>query len=192
MAKPTHQLLDERLALVQRVEASIYLIRGQRVMLSHDLAELYGVELRALTQAVKRNLERFPADFVFHLENQDVAILKSQSVISSSAWGGSRSTPLAFTELGVAMLSSVLRSDTAVAANIEIMRTFVRLRTMLSEHKDLQRKLTALERKYDDNFRMVFDAIRELMSPKAPPKNGKLVLFRTNREDKTSDPRPPR
>ncbi len=192
MAKPTHQLLDERLALVQRIEASIYLIRGQRVMLSHDLAELYGVELRALTQAVKRNLERFPADFVFHLENQDVAILKSQSVISSSAWGGSRSTPLAFTELGVAMLSSVLRSDTAVAANIEIMRTFVRLRTMLSEHKDLQRKLTALERKYDDNFRMVFDAIRELMSPKAPPKNGKLVLFRTNREDKTSDPRPPR
>lgn len=174
MAKPTHRLLDERLALVQRVEESIYLIRGQRVMLSHDLAELYGVELRALTQAVKRNPERFPADFVFILENQDVAILKSQSVISTLAWGGSRSTPLAFTELGVAMLSSVLRSDTAVAANIEIMRTFVRLRTMLSEHKDLQRKLTALERKYDHNFRIVFDAIRELMSPKDPPKKRQI------------------
>jgi ORF6N domain len=164
-AKTTNQLLDARIALVERVEESIYLMRGQRVMLSNDLAELYGVEHRALIQAVKRNPERFPADFLFSLENQELAILKSQSVISSSGWGGARGAPMAFTELGVAMLSSVLRSERAVQANIEIMRAFVRLRSMLNEHKDLKRQLAALERKYDDQFKVVFTAIRDLMTP---------------------------
>lgn len=174
-AKPsTEDLLAERMALVSRVESGIYLIRGQRVMLSTDLAEIYGVELRALTQAVARNLQRFPEDFAFSLTNQEFAILKSQSVISSSGWGGARTAPLAFTELGVAMLSSVLRSDRAVTANIEIMRAFVRLRSALAENRDLARKLAALERKYDDQFKVVFTAIRELMSPKDPPRKRQI------------------
>ena len=112
-------------------------------------------------QQVQRNIERFPADFMFQLNADEFDNLKSQFVTSS--WGGVRKLPFAFTEQGVAMLSSVLRSDRAVAVNIEIMRTFVKLRSMLSEHADLKRKLSALEKKYDDNFRMVFDAIHQLM-----------------------------
>ena len=172
--KSTEALLNERLALVGRVEGGIYLIRGQRVMLSFDLAEIYGVELRALTQAVKRNPDRFPLDFAYLLTNQEFAILKSQSVISSSGWGGARTAPIAFTEMGVAMLSSVLRSERAVSANIEIMRAFVRLRNALAENKDLKRHLDAMERKYDDQFKIVFTAIRELMSPKDPPKKRRI------------------
>ena len=139
-------------------------------MLSFDLAELYGVEPRALIQAVKRNIERFPPDFIFQLENQEVRILKSQIVTSS--WGGlRRANPYAFTEQGVAMLSSVLKSKQAVQVNVEIMRAFVRLREILGTHKDLARKLEQLEKKYDHQFKIVFDAIRELMRPPpAPPK----------------------
>lgn len=151
----------------ERIEKRIFLLRGRKVMLSSDLADLYGVEPRALVQAVKRNLERFPDDFTFQLENQEVRILKSQSVISS--WGGLRSNPYAFTELGIAMLSSILRSRQAILVNIEIMRAFVHLREMMATHKDLALKLEQLEKKYDRQFKAVFDAIRELMTPPPPP-----------------------
>jgi len=150
----------------ERIERSIYLLRGQRVMLSTHLAVLYGVEVRVLVQAVKRNLERFPKDFMFQLTRTEFANLKSQFVISS--WGGlRRAAPYAFTEQGVAMLSSVLRSKRAVQVNIEIMRAFVRLRQMLASHRDLARRLDALEKKYDAQFKVVFDALRELMNPPA-------------------------
>ena len=149
---------------LERIERSIFLIRGHKVMLSTHLAALYEVEPRALVQAVKRNRERFPRDFMFQLTRVEFRNLKSQFVISS--WGGlRRATPYAFTEQGVAMLSSVLRSERAVRVNIEIMRAFVRLRELLTTHKDLARKLEALERKYDAQFKVVFDAIRELMAP---------------------------
>jgi hypothetical protein len=143
-------------------------MRGQKVMLSTTLAELYGVEPRALVQAVKRNIERFPPDFIFQLTRQEVTNLKSQFVISS--WGGKRTMPFAFTEQGVAMLSSVLHSPRAVRVNIEIMRTFVRLRQMLASHVELARKLAELEKKYDEQFRVVFEAIQELMQPPDPPR----------------------
>lgn len=158
----------QALVPAERIERAILLIRGQKVMLSMDLAELYGVEPRVLVQAVKRNIERFPGDFMFQLTKAELANLKSQIVISS--WGGlRRAAPYAFTEQGVAMLSSVLRSKRAVRVNVEIMRAFVRLRQMLASHKDLARKLEELERKYDAQFKVVFDAIRELMAPSEPP-----------------------
>ena len=152
--------------LPEQITRSIFGLRSQRVMLSTHLGSLYGVEPRALVQAVKRNIERFPPDFMFQLTRQEFASLKSQFVISS--WGGlRRATPYAFTEQGVAMLSSVLRSKRAVQVNVEIMRAFVKLRELLATHKDLARKLEALERKYDAQFKVVFDAIRQLMTPAA-------------------------
>jgi hypothetical protein len=153
---------------IERIEQEIFLLRGQRVMLSPHLAELYGVEPRALIQAVRRNVERFPEDFMFQLRPEEVANLKSQIVISS--WGGSRTIPYAFTEQGVAMLSSVLRSKRAIRVNVEIVRTFVRLRQLLASHADLAAKLEELEKKYDAQFRIVFDAIRQLMSEPARPR----------------------
>jgi hypothetical protein len=138
-------------------------------MLSTDLAELYQVEPRVLVQAVKRNIARFPEDFMFQLTEEEFSNLKSQIVISS--WGGlRRARPYAFTEQGVAMLSSVLRSKRAIQVNIEIMRAFVRLRRMLASHADMARKLEALEKKYDAHFKIVFDAIRQLMRPSEPKK----------------------
>lgn len=151
--------------LAQAIESGVHSVRGVRVMLSTDLAELYGVEPRSLVQAVKRNPERFPPDFMFQLTSQEVTNLKSQIVISS--WGGARrANPYAFTEQGVAMLSSVLRSERAVAVNIEIMRAFVRLRSMLESNKELARKIAVLESKYDKQFKAVFEAIFELMNDK--------------------------
>jgi hypothetical protein len=158
--------------IVSGIESKIYSIRGTRVMLSHDLAQLYGIETRVLMQAVRRNLDRFPVDFQFLLTNQELTILISQSVTSS--WGGTRKAPMAFTEQGVAMLSSVLRSPEAVAVNIQIMRTFVRLRSILAEHEDLKRQLATMERKYDGHFKAVFDAIKELMTPPEPPKKKRI------------------
>jgi hypothetical protein len=153
----------------ERIEQVILLIRGHKVMLDADLAVLYGVETRALVQAVKRNIDRFPDDFMFQLSKEEHAILRSQNVIPKPAGrGGRRTPPYAFTEQGVAMLSSVLRSDRAVQVNIQIMRTFVKLRRMLATHEELSRKLAALERKYDRQFKVVFDAIRELMAPPDP------------------------
>jgi hypothetical protein len=149
------------------IEQRIFLLRGQKIMLSLDLAPLYGVPVKVFNQAVQRNLDRFPLDFMFQLDDQEFALLKSQIVTSS--WGGiRRALPYAFTEQGVAMLSSVLRSKRAIHVNVEIMRAFVRLRQLLATHADLARKLETLERKYDTQFKVVFDAIRELMKPPVP------------------------
>jgi hypothetical protein len=163
---------------VRLIEKRIFFLRGQKVMLSLHLAELYGVETRVLVQAVKRNAARFPNDFMFQLSRKEFENLKSQIVISS--WGGiRRSTPYAFTEQGVAMLSSVLGSKRAIQVNIQIMRTFVRLRELLASHAELSRKLDALEKKYDAQFRVVFDAIRELMAP--PEAKRRQIGFRRDR-----------
>ncbi len=146
---------------VERIEKRIFFLRGKKVMLSTDLAELYQVEPRALVQAVKRNIDRFPKDFMFQLSKREFADLKSQIVISS--WGGlRRATPYAFTEQGVAMLSSVLRSRRAIQVNIEIMRTFVRLRQILSSNAELARKIKI----HDAQFKVVFDTLRQLVTPR--------------------------
>jgi hypothetical protein len=158
----------------KRIERTILVLRGERVMLDVDIALLYGVETRALVQAVKRNRERFPSDFMFQLTPEEIENLRSQSVISS--WGGRRYRPYAFTEQGVAMLSSVLRSKRAVQVNIEIMRAFVRLRQVMSTQGDLIRRLDELEQRYDAHFKIVFDALRQLMSPPASAR--KRIGFR--------------
>lgn len=166
------------------IGSRIVLLREQRAMLDSDLAELYGVETRVLVQAVKRNLDRFPSDFMFQLDSQDIAALRSQSVISKPGRGGRRTAPYAFTEQGVAMLSSVLNSPRAIAINIEIMRTFVRVRELANTQSDLAKRLNELEEKTEvlalqqDNFahntraqlKQVFEAIRELMTPPEAPK----------------------
>ena len=161
----------------EAIESRIFVIRGQRVMMDSDLARLYGVKAKALLQAVKRNIERFPEDFMFQLNGTEHEILRSQFVTSS--WGGRRYLPYAFTEQGVAMLSSVLNSKRAIQVNIAIMRAFVRLREILLTHKDLAAKIEALELKYknhdmklsenDTNIQAIFDAIRQLMSPPSEP-----------------------
>jgi phage regulator Rha-like protein len=163
---------------VEQVERSIVVLRGHRVMLDETLAELYAVEVRSLNQAVRRNIERFPEDFMFQLSEEEAARLRSQIVILETAGRGRhrKYRPYAFTEQGVAMLSSVLRSQRAVQVNIEIMRAFVRLRQMLQQNAELAKKLAALEKKYDAQFRVVFDAIRELMTPPVGP--NKKIGFR--------------
>lgn len=155
---------------VEAITRVIYALRGQRVLLDRDLAELYRVPTKSLNLAVKRNIDRFPEDFVFQLTDDEVASLRFHFETSKRGRGGRRYRPYAFTEQGVAMLSSVLRSSRAVQVNIAIMRTFVRLREMLLSNAELARKLAALENKYDAQFKVVFDAIRELMLPPAPPK----------------------
>lgn len=160
---------DHSLVTVERIQSRIYLICGQKVMLSTDLAELYGVSVKVMNQAVKRNVDRFPDDFMFQLTRQEVTHLKSQ-IVTLETLHAPRARPYAFTEQGVAMLSSVLRSPRAVKVNIEIMRTFVRLRQLLASHVDLARKLEELERKYDAQFKVVFEAIRQLMKPAETPR----------------------
>lgn len=151
-----------------QVEQRILLFREQRVMVDFQLAELYQVETRALKQAVRRNPDRFPPDFMFELTSSEIEDLVSQNVIPGlSKLGGG--TPMAFTEQGVAMLSSVLRSNRAVQVNIAIMRAFVRLRELLASNADLAGKLEQMEKKYDGQFRIIFDAIRQLMAPAAKP-----------------------
>lgn len=152
----------------ERIEQQIYFLRGHKVLISTDLATLYEVEPRVLVQAVKRNNERFPEDFMFQLTEQEFAELRSLARIGK--WGGSRTPPYAFTEQGVAMLSTVLKSQRAINVSIQIMRTFVRMRQMLSSYEDLARKLDSLEKKYDSHFRTVFEAIRQLMEPPNPKK----------------------
>jgi len=159
--------MEKNLIPQDAIEQKIFLIRGQKVMIDRDLAELYGVLTKVLLQAVKRNLRRFPSDFMFLLTFQEFKNLRSQ-IVTSSSWGGRRYHPYAFTEQGVAMLSSVLNSDQAIEVNIQIIRAFVKLREMIASHKDLAKKLDELEKKYDTQFRVVFDAIRELMKPPAP------------------------
>ncbi len=167
--------------LTFKIEQSIFFIRGEKVILDFTLAAMYGVTTKALIQAVRRNLDRFPNDFMYQLSSQEVRRLRSQFVTSSS-WGGRRRHPYAFTEQGVAMLSSVLRSERAVRVNVEIMRAFVRLRRLLITHADLARKLEELEKKYDAQFRVVFDAIRELMTP-AEPAEKRRIGFRSDERD---------
>ena len=158
----------ELLIPAERIERSILLIRGHKVLLDRDLAELYGVKPIALRQQVRRNLNRFPDDFMFQLTAEEAEALVSQNVIPSRrSLGGF--LPYAFTQEGVAMLSSVLRSERAVLVNIDIMRAFVRLRELLASHVELARRLDELEKKYDAQFRIVFEAIRDLMTPPPSP-----------------------
>jgi hypothetical protein len=153
---------------VERIERAIYLIRGQKVMLDRDLAALYGVETRALKQAVKRNEARFPSDFMFVLSDEELSKWRSQFVTSNADRMGLRHAPMAFTEQGVAMLSSVVNSERAIAVNIAIMRTFVKLRQMLDSHAQLAKKLAGLEAKYDEQFRVIFEVLNELMAAPEP------------------------
>lgn len=163
-------------ALVPAIENKVLLLRGERVMLDSDLAELYGVETKMLVRAVKRNAARFPASFMFQLNPDEFERLRYQ-IGTSKGRGGRRYAPYAFTEHGVAMLSSVLNSEQAIQVNIAIIETFVKIRRMLTEHAELSRKLAALERKYDAQFRTVFDAIRELMA--GPEKPRRRIGFST-------------
>ena len=152
----------------ERIEQLILFIRGEKVMRDSDLAALYQVETRTLVQAVRRNFSRFPADFMFQLSKEAFEALRSQIVISNKGRGGRRYLPYVFTEQGVAMLSSILNSERAVQVNIAIMRAFVKLRKILASNKNLACKLEELEKKYDSQFKVVFDAIRQLMAPPHP------------------------
>jgi len=164
---------------IEQIESSIYLIRGEKVMLDEDLAQLYGVETKILNKAVKRNLGRFPEDFMFQLTDEESKNLRFQIGTSKKQRGGRRYLPYAFTEQGVAMLSGVLKSPRAVKVNIEIMRAFVRLRQLMASHTELAGKLLEMEKKYDEQFKVVFDAIRALM---APPKIKKKKIGFTVKE----------
>lgn len=174
---------------LERIEQAIIVIRGEKVLLDSDLAALYGVETKELLRAVRRNIGRFPKDFAYQLTGKEFTILKRQFGTSSSTWGGRRTVPMVFTEQGVAMLSSVLHSDRAVDVNIAIMRAFVRLRQILASHADLARKLEELERKYDKQFAIVFEAIRKLMEPPTPAEikeMGYHTLIKKSRPASTS------
>ncbi len=156
---------------IERIESKIFLIRGQKVMLDRDLAELYGVQTRDLNKAVARNSDRFPDDFMFQLTRVEFENLKFQ--FGTSSWGGTRKLPKVFTEQGVAMLSSVLKSERAIDVNIEIMRVFVRLREMMATHKELAFRLIELEERlegHDEQIQNIFEAIRQLMTPPEPPR----------------------
>jgi len=155
---------------IERIERMILLIRGQKVMLDSDLAELYGVTTKRLNEQVRRNLSRFPEDFVFQLTESESDLLRSKIATSKTGRGGRRYLPYVFTEQGVAMLSSVLNSERAIKVNIEIMRAFVRLRQILASNKELAKKLNELEKKYDAQFKIVFDVIREFMRTPEPKK----------------------
>lgn len=155
---------------MEKITSKIYLIRGTRVMLDRDLAELYGVKTKALKQAVRRNIKRFPEDFMFELTKEEFADWRSQFVTSNRDRMGLRYPPMAFTEQGVAMLSSVLNSDRAIEVNIAIMRVFMRLRQMLATHEELQRKIEDMERKYNRQFGVVFEAIKQLIETEDKPR----------------------
>jgi hypothetical protein len=154
---------------VENISQRIHIIRGHRVMLDADLGELYGVTTKVFNQAIQRNADRFPEDFMFRLTEEEYSILRSQFV-TSRLWGGRRYLPFVFTEQGVAMLSSVLNSKQAIQVNIAIMRAFVRMRRMLVSHEELASKVDILEKKYDSQFRAVFVAIRALMEPPKTPR----------------------
>jgi hypothetical protein len=164
---------SQDLVPVEIVERRILLIRGHKVILDADLAALYEVPTRALNQAVRRNIERFPEDFMFQLNKMEFGNWRSQIVMSNlGAKMGLRRSPYAFTEQGVAMLSSVLKSKRAIAVNIAIMRTFVRLRRLLATRKELAERLAAMEKKFDERFKVVFDVLKQLMErPPEPPRH---------------------
>ena len=162
--------MSNALVAIEKIERKIYLIRGKKVMLDKDLAELYKVETKVLLQAVKRNKDRFPEDFMFQLDQEEYEALRSQFVTSNKGRGGRRFKPYAFTEQGIAMLSSVLNSKRAIQVNIQIMRTFTKLREMIENNKDLRKKIEEIEKKYDSQFQIVFEAIKQLIEPEVKPK----------------------
>jgi hypothetical protein len=173
---PEHSIVP-----AERIERAILVVRGHKVLLDTDLAVLYGVETKALNRAVKRNVDRFPGDFMFKLTEEEAHALRCQFGTLKNGENGGRGRhrkylPYAFTEQGVAMLSGLLHSPRAIQVNVEIMRAFVRLRQLLQSNADLAKKLATLEKKYDAQFKVVFDAIRELMAP--PSKPARRIGFR--------------
>jgi hypothetical protein len=171
---------EKSLVPVERIETAILFIRGQKVMLDSDLAEIYGVPTKRLNEQVKRNAERFPSDFMFQLTEDEFEKLRSQFATTKLTMR--RNPPYAFTEHGAVMLANVLNSQTAISASVQVVRAFIRLREMLVSHKDLARRLDSLEAKYDKQFRVVFDAIRELMTP--VDKEQRRIGFRKDKEEK--------
>jgi hypothetical protein len=164
----------------ENIASFIYFIRGEKVMLDADIAKLYHVETRVLKQAVRRNLKRFPGDFMFELTTEEMDFLVSQNVIpTKKVFGGSK--PFAFTEQGISMLSSVLNSDRAIEVNIAILRTFVKLRQLLLHHKDLAEKIEKLERKYDEQFQIVFAALQQMIKEETEPR--KRIGFHQSEEN---------
>jgi len=148
------------------IENKIFFIRGKKVMFDRDLAELYGVETRILNRAIRRNIDRFPEEFMFQLNKKEAEIWQSQFLISqigTSSWGGTRKVPLVFTEYGVAMLSSVLNSKRAIQVNIQIIKTFIKLKEMIATNRELRIKIEELEKRYDKSFKIVFDTLRKLL-----------------------------
>jgi len=172
---------DQSSIPAETIERQIYLVRGHKVMLDSDLAELYGVPTKRLNEQVKRNIKRFPSDFMFQLSTEEARALRSQIATSKDSRGGRRYIPYVFTEQGVAMLSSVLNSERSIQVNIAIMRAFVRLRELLATHKELASKLEAMEKNYDAQFRVVFDAISELME--LPEQHRRPIGFTTRKRD---------
>ena len=162
------------------IENKIYLIRNKKIMLDSDLAELYDVETKVLNQAVKRNIARFPEDFMFQLNKEEASGLSRSQFVTLKRGQNIKYLPHAFTENGVAMLSSVLNSERAIQVNIQIMRTFTKIREMLIQHKDLKHKIEEMEKKYDSQFKIVFNAIKELMSQ--PEKTVRKIGFKIEKE----------
>lgn len=188
MAEPAGEKETLRVLAAPAVEKRILVVRGRQVMLDEDLADLYGVETRVLVQQVRRNEKRFPADFMFQLSTEEFGHLKSQFVMSSGGHGGRRKRPLVFTEQGIAMLSGVLRSDRAIAVNIEIMRAFVELRRAAGSFQELQQRLDQMEldigarlSEHDEQLRQIFEALRQLIAP--PPRAKRPVGFRIREGD---------
>lgn len=167
----------------ERIEKAILLIRGEKVILDDDLAAIYGVTTKRLNQQVQRNAKRFPKDFSFVLTSQEFAALRLQNATSKTGSGGRRVAPRAFTEHGAVMAASILNTPVAVSASVEVVRVFVRLRRLLASHADLARKLEELERKYDSQFRVVFDAIRQLMAPPTEDQKRRRIGFHATHED---------
>jgi hypothetical protein len=176
-------MTKDRQAVVpeERIERSILPLRGRRVILDADLAYLYGVTTARLNQQVRRNIDRFPEDFAFLLTPDEFGDLKLHFATSSAGWGGRRKLPFAFTEHGALMAANVLKTPVAVRTSIQVVRAFVRLREMLSSHKELARRLDELEKRYDAKFRVVFDAIRQLMAP-PPPRPRRRIGFDLNND----------
>ncbi|MHB1661424.1 MAG: ORF6N domain-containing protein [bacterium] len=162
--------MPDSIVPTELIERKIYLIRGKKIMLDSDLAELYDVETRVLNQAVKRNIARFPEDFMFQLSKEESSELSRSQFVTLKRGQNIKYLPHAFTENGVAMLSSILNSERAIQVNIQIMRTFTKIREMLASHKDLREKIEEMEKKYDSQFKIVFNAIKELMAPPEKPK----------------------
>lgn len=188
MARLMEKTASPELIAAPAIEKRIFVVRERQVMLDEDLADLYGVETKRLIEQVKRNLERFPEDFMFQLRKDEAAALRSQIATSNIGRGGRRYTPYVFTEQGVAMLSGVLRSDRAITVNIEIMRAFVELRRVAGSFQELQKRLDQMEldigarlSEHDDQLRQIFEALRQLIAP--PPRAKRPVGFRVRAGD---------